>query len=69
MENVISGKLEYLKMVKGINNSTYTSLNKRFTKLLEDFWLNQGNDISEILDLLENQGIEEAMKKYYSNEK
>jgi hypothetical protein len=34
IENVISGKLDYLKMVKGKENSTYLSLKKRFEELL-----------------------------------
>ena len=33
MANVISGKLEYLKMVKGADNSTYLSLKSRFETL------------------------------------
>lgn len=33
MSNVIGGKLDYLKMVKGANNSSYLSLKSRFIKL------------------------------------
>jgi RNA-directed DNA polymerase len=58
-QNVLSGKLEYLKMVKGANNSTYLSLNKRFEKL---------NGYKSPLDIVlsewENNGIESAMKIY-----
>ena len=34
MENVISGKLEYLKMVVGKDNSMFQKLNQRFEKLM-----------------------------------
>lgn len=33
MENVIEGKLNYLKMVKGADNSTYLKLQERYSKL------------------------------------
>ena len=33
MENVIGGKLDYLKMVKGANNNTYKKLQERYDKL------------------------------------
>ena len=35
IENIISGKLDYLKMVKGANDSTYRKLNERFVKLTD----------------------------------
>jgi hypothetical protein len=58
-QNVLSGKLEYLKMVKGSDNATYLSLNKRFEKL---------NGYRNPLDLVllewENNGIESAMEIY-----
>lgn len=64
MQNVIAGKLDYLKMVKGNEDSTYMKLKKRFDALIA----RQSNDgsISSILDTWENEGIEAAMKKYYS---
>lgn len=34
IENVISGKLDYLKMVKGNGNSTYLGLKERFERLM-----------------------------------
>ena len=43
IENVISGKLLYLKMVKGENDSTYMKLRKRFDCLVEN--LGQKSDI------------------------
>jgi hypothetical protein len=62
MENVISGKLEYLKMVKGKDNETYRKLNERFTKL---FPKKSNNKISLTLDIWEKEGIEKAMDFYY----
>ena len=34
IENIISGKLDYLKMVKGEKDSTYLKLKNRFEKLV-----------------------------------
>ena len=34
IENIISGKLDYLKMVKGSKDSTYLKLKDRFEKLI-----------------------------------
>jgi hypothetical protein len=58
-QNVLSGKLEYLKMVKGVENTTYIALNKRFEKLC-----GYKNPIDIILSEWENNGIESAMKIY-----
>jgi hypothetical protein len=58
-QNVLSGKLEYLKMVKGIENTTYLFLNKRFEKLI-----GFKNPLDTILTEWENNGIESAMKIY-----
>jgi hypothetical protein len=58
-QSVLSGKLEYLKMVKGKENSTYLSLNKRFEKLS-----GRRNPIDQILSEWENNGIEKAMEIY-----
>ena len=52
LANVLDGKLEFLKMVKGENDSTYETLKKRFDKLyvIE-------NSFSKVLDIWENEGI------------
>lgn len=55
--NVLAGKLDYLKMVKGAKDSTYKKLKERFDEL--------SNPISLILDIWENEGIEKAMAMYY----
>jgi len=61
MAMVISGKLLYLKMVKGDNDGTYLKLKDRFDKLF-----NLNDSISLILDTWEKEGIEKAMLSYYS---
>jgi hypothetical protein len=64
LDNVIGGKLDFLKMVKGENDSIYIGLRNRFIKLLE-----AKNPFNEILDIWEKDGIEKAMQKYYNIEK
>ncbi|WP_064967251.1 reverse transcriptase family protein [Tenacibaculum ovolyticum] len=59
-KNVLSGKLEYLKMVKGASNSTYISLNLRFEKLS-----NKNNHIDRVLEEWERNGINKAILEYY----
>lgn len=61
MINVISGKLEYLKMIKGRENSTYVKLFNRFDALV-----NSGASLEKILRTWEANGIEDAMKLYYN---
>lgn len=59
MEAVIRGKLDYLKMVKGESNSTYSQLLSRFEKVSYT-----PNHIDHILDVWENKGIETAIIKF-----
>ncbi len=63
MVSVISGKLEYLKMVKGAENELYLKLKKRFDNLFGHI-----NPINQILNIWDNNGINQAMRVYY-NEK
>lgn len=65
MQNVIAGKLDYLKMVKGVNDSTYLKLKERFDALVNGSPVDRS--ISAVLDVWENEGIEAAMEKYYSS--
>ncbi|TXF74979.1 reverse transcriptase domain-containing protein [Chryseobacterium sp.] len=62
MENVIEGKLNYLKMVKGENNSTYLGLKERFEKLSL-----RNKSVDQLLDTWEKNGIDEAMSKFYAD--
>jgi len=58
LENVLWGKLEYLKMVKGAKNAIYISLRERYSALI-------GLPIEQILDIWTKQGIDMAMVEYY----
>lgn len=58
--NVLDGKLQFLKMVKGEEDGTYTKLKDRFDKLTEIF-----DPMNTLLDVWENEGIEKAMGMYF----
>ena len=69
MANVISGKLDYLKMVKGEDNELYQKLLTRFDLLTENnktlnVSQNRINHLESILNLIIKDGLELAMKKY-----
>ena len=69
MANVIAGKLDYLKMVKGEKNELYLKLKGRFDVLMNTntqakLVANRRNDLNEILNLILNEGLETAMEKY-----
>ena len=57
IEIIISGKLDYLKMVKGEKDRTYLKLKNRYDQLL-------GSIVTNILDVWEKDGIEEAIELY-----
>src|SRR5690554_1094064 len=61
-ENVLNGKLEYLKMVKGERDSTYRKLKSRFDKLMS-----KNSEGEKILRIWENEGIEKAMELVNGN--
>ena len=61
MENVIAGKLNYLKMIKGEENSTYLLLKTRYDKLST-----RSISIDDVLDTWETEGIEVAQNNYYN---
>ena len=60
MTNVIAGKLDFLKMVKGVDNELYLKLNGRFDALSGTI-----NPLEELLNIWENKGIDVAMNHYY----
>jgi hypothetical protein len=60
--NVLDGKLEFLKMVKGIEDGTYKRLKERF-----DLLIGYQDPINSLLKLWENEGIEKAMNVYYKD--
>ena len=57
--NVLDGKLEYMKMVKSKDDSTYLKLQKRFKKLTGKM-----DPIQDVISVWENQGIERAINLY-----
>jgi RNA-directed DNA polymerase len=60
MINVISGKLEFLKMVRGHQDDQYLKLERRLNKLISR---EQGiPPLEKILEVWENEGIEKAME-------
>lgn len=63
MANVIDGKLEFLKLVKNENDSTYRELKNRLDKLAGKI-----DPINEILKVWESEGVEKAMDLYYSKQ-
>jgi RNA-directed DNA polymerase len=60
--NVLDGKLEFLRMVKGDDDGTYQGLKRRFDKLSEIF-----DTLNNVLDIWEKEGIEKAMEVYYKD--
>jgi hypothetical protein len=60
MANVIGGKLDYLKMVKGADNDLYIKLKNRF-----DILAKKKSKTSILLDIWEFKGIDLAMEKLY----
>lgn len=60
--NVLDGKLEFLKMVKGAEDGTYKGLKQRFDKLA-----GITDPINQLLDTWEKDGMESAMDVYYKN--
>jgi reverse transcriptase-like protein len=61
MANVISGKLEYLKMVKGADNALFMKLQERFERLSSKHMT-----VSSILDIWEKHGMDKAMEVFYN---
>lgn len=66
--NVLDGKLEFLRMVKGVEDGTYKGLKERFDKLVylnntDKTSLSDDEVVEAILEIWESQGIEIAEKK------
>ena len=62
MANVISGKLEYLKLIKGKENPIYKGLKERL-----DILVKRNDAIDQLLNIWAVEGIESAMVRYYHN--
>jgi hypothetical protein len=69
IEAVLGGKLEYLKMIKGKDDSVYLSLFKRYKQLVKPATiyvpeLLKENYFDNVLDTLFNEGLDSAMDIY-----
>lgn len=62
--NVLDGKLEFLKMVKGAEDGTYKGLKKRHELLI-----GKGDPINMLLNIWERDGINAAMNSYFTKKK
>lgn len=65
--NVLDGKLEFMKMVKGEDDATYLSLKKRFDKLNGCNNIESKKsimDLDSILEILSTKGLDMAMAAY-----
>ena len=62
--NVLDGKIEFLKMVKGRDNGTYLKLKDRFDKLS-----GYSTPMNNVLDIWETDGIEKAMSIFNKTSK
>ncbi len=64
--NVLDGKFEFLKMVKGVDDSTYITLKKRFDKLtlVKEKIQTEKVDLDAVLNTLINKGLNPAMDLY-----
>ena len=61
---VLRGKLDYMKMVRGEDDMLFQKYQKQFVNLLRKH-LYGDIDLKKILDVWEKQGIEKAMEVYY----
>jgi len=60
--NVLDGKLEFLKMVKGAEDGTYKRLKERF-----DILVGFTDPINQVLNAWQNESIDQAMSVYYKD--
>lgn len=64
--NVLDGKLEFLKMVKGIEDGTYRGLKERFDKMtgLKEKRDNEKIDLESVVNTILNKGLDEGINLY-----
>ena len=64
--NVLDGKLEFLKMVKGAEDGTYERLKRRFNDLIGSKKIQDQSkvDLNSVLNTLVTQGLSKAMNLY-----
>lgn len=66
LDNVLDGKLEFLKMVKGVEDSTYRTFKRRFDKLTLVKEKNQAKkvDLDAVIDTILNKGLEQGIQLF-----
>lgn len=62
IENILRGKLDYLKMVKGEKDSTYIKLSERYGRLVKG--LEADVDLNKIIQIWEQKGVDLAKKSF-----
>jgi len=65
--NVLDGKLEFLKMVKGVDDSTYITLKERFEMLVkpkQKLVKKNAVDLNSVLDTFAKKGLDKAMELF-----
>jgi retron-type reverse transcriptase len=70
LRNILNGKIQYLRMVRGKEDSVSKGLEKRFLKAFDiksKITKAKPSELDEILNILLKQGIDEAMKLYLKN--
>lgn len=67
MENVIGGKLDYLRMVKGANNITYKKLQERYDRLQQIFFPDSKKESAQKYLFVQTYSVPD-FKKIVSNE-
>lgn len=68
MVDVVAGKLQYLRMVKGGDNKLYLKLKSRLISLVgaSKTSENRQSQLIKVLDILFEEGIDDAMDYYKS---
>lgn len=68
LQNVLRGKLDYLKMVRGEKNSLYLKLKNRFDQLIQVEKTDSSREkhLNIVLDILFEKGIDDAMAYYFA---
>jgi hypothetical protein len=65
-ENVLAGKLDFLKMVKGSEDSTYKGLKARFDAKINsiDNKTTETLDLESVIDTILNEGLNKGIEQY-----
>lgn len=64
--NVLDGKLEFLKMVKGAEDGTYKGLKEKFNELtgMKQEKDNEKIDLESVVNTILNKGLDEGIDLY-----